>query len=302
MNQSLPEPLATLHRILPLRVETEWSYTGPMTFEADGIRLEGSAESSLHIDNGDATGTLIVPGFVAEPQHGVNGTITLTENGREVTVQAFVYSNGHVFTKGHKSRSSFHADVNVIVAMPVDDRVAYVRETILGMYLGPQANTGMATQFTTTFFGREGFIAGYPSQDPALYVDALQIVYNGAPLEDDRRFAIYDVLRLFSGVRGQSWFYEAFDADLNMLGFYYQNYGRIELHNLVQPVNLHPVTGRDEIAILAREFPQIGERMRDLREHSPLAVAAMMHHYNDGSIQASPTSKMRDMSVALEAL
>lgn len=302
MNHDLSEPFATLRRILQIRVKTDWSYTGSMVFKADGIRLEGNPGSSLHIDDGYGRGSLLVPGFVAEPHRGVNGTVTLTCNGREIEVPAFVYHESHTAKKGSEGESSFRVIANAILALPYDEHTSYTRETILGMHLGPCASTGMATHFKTNLFGRSAFIAGYPSTDPSAFVDAIQFVYGGPPLENDERHAVQNVLRFFSGLRGQSWFVETFDADLKPVGFYYENHGTRKVHDVMQPVNLHPITGSSEVAILALEFPTIVEKMRAMTEVSRLQISAMIHHYNDGSIQASPTSKIRDMSVALEAL
>ena len=273
-----------------------------MVFEADGIRLEGNARSSLYIGNGDARGTLVVPGFVAEPHEGVNGTVTLSENGRRFEVPAFVYNESYTPKQGAQGESTFCVIANAILDKTNDEEASFTRETILGIHLGPRSSTGMATHFATTLFGRSAFIAGYPSKDPVAYVDAIQVVYDGPPLENEERYAVQNVLRFFSGLRGQSWFVETFDADLKHVGFYYENHGKVQIHNVMQPVDLHPVTGSSEVAILALEFPTIVEKMRAMTQLSRLQISAMIHHYNDGSIQASPTSKIRDMSVALEAL
>ena len=91
-----------------------------MVFEAEGIRLEGGSDSSLHIHDGYAQGTLLVPGFVAEPHRGVDGTVTITDNGRMIEVPAFVYNESYALRKGPQGESSFCIIANAIFGMPDD--------------------------------------------------------------------------------------------------------------------------------------------------------------------------------------
>jgi hypothetical protein len=69
-----------------------------------------------------------------------------------------------------------------------------------------------------------------------------------------------------------------------------------------RPVYLHPHPHGSQVNRVVGEFPTMVEAMRELRAQRPGALPATIHHFNDGSVQTYPTSKVRNMSVALEAL
>jgi hypothetical protein len=288
-----------LQRILPLRVPTDWSHDGPVTFTSGAIRLDGDERSFLQIGNGSAFGRLHVPGYRAIAENGLTGELSLTKDDVLVGGRALVHRGGFSFRNG-VDETSFEVEVTDLDAAANAFEVSYSRETVLGMNLGPRAGTHMATIFATTIFGRNAVVAGYPSEDPAAPVDSLQVVYEGPPLGNDERSALLDLLRFLTGFRGYSTFAEFFGHELQPLGFWYQNHGRTQLQSTLQPIDFHPVTG--DIQLIAREFPVMLDAMHRLRANTEVAVSATIHHYNDGSVQLYPTLRLRDMAVALAAL
>lgn len=291
-----------LRRMLLLRVPTDWSHHGPITFVSGVVRLSGNDESCIKILDGRLTGTLIVPEYISFDQEALNGEIFLTKEGRAVTCSGLIALSSSYFSASGQHRTSFSVFGICIDAMPADDEVAFSRETILGMHLG-RDESNWATLVSTRVFGRAAIVAGYCTENASPSLDALQVVYEGEPLTHDERPALFDVLRFLSGVRGNSTVLEVFDRDLAPIGFHFRDHGPTEKHgNIIQPVGLNSVTDNDELALLARDFPRMVEIMHGLRATNPVAVSAAIHHYNDGSIQRYPTSKVRDMSVALEAL
>ncbi|MDB5070438.1 MAG: hypothetical protein JWM87_1549 [Candidatus Eremiobacteraeota bacterium] len=289
-----------LEAIVRLRVPTGWSYRGPMTFFGEGVRIEGDAYSELAIADGEGRGTIAVPGLPG-PGIGVHGELTFDIADVVVRVHAFVSMGGSSTSSARGTRTTFRVMVQEIDAVATRANACYSRETILGMRLHPNDKPTWQTRFATRIFGRRAVVAGYATHEPATEIDAVQVVYEGEPLAEDERHALYDVLRFLTAVRGGSFFREAFDVDGFALGFRFFGHGTC-LRDGRRPVHLHPHPHGSQAKRVAREFPIMVEAMRGLRAQSPRALPATIHHYNDGSVQTYPTSKVRDMSVALEAL
>jgi hypothetical protein len=178
--------------------------------------------------------------------------------------------------------------------------VAVTRETIMGMVLGYRGGYNMATAFNTEIFGQQAVIAGYASTDPLAPVDSLQALYGGAPLHNDETLALVDTLRFLSGSRGNSWFTETFDHHHQRLGWHYRNHGVPSAQYTYHPIDLHSITG--EVANAAKSFPIMVRKMLELQQRDLPGVEATIHHYNDAAAQHHPTSQIRDLSVALNAL
>jgi hypothetical protein len=291
-----------LRKLLRVRVPTDWSYRGEMTFLCDEHRLNGDNESTIGILNGQGRGTLVIPEIVGILESIVDGTLSFAYDGRTVTAKGALSLDVRSSSSESGSHTRFKFDAYEISTILPDVAVAFTRETTLGMYLGARAAIGMATEFATNLFSRHARVAGYSTEGSSLPVDALQVVYEGGPLEAEQRVSVRDVLRFLSGQRGCSTFVEYFDQKLGSLGFVYKNDGPTTLHHVRAPVNLHFIIGRQEVKLLEHEFSVMIEAMRSIRESSHLAISATIHHYNDGSMNEYVVSKLRDMSVALEAL
>jgi hypothetical protein len=288
-----------LEAIARLRVPTDWSYSGPMTFVGEGVCIEGDAESNVAIVNGEGRGTISVSGL-PRMEDGVHGEVTFVTADLPVRMHAFVHVAGESMSRTTGWRTTFHVMVQDIDALPSGANT-YSRETILAMRLHPQDKPHWSTRFATRIFGRRALVAGYATQDPATEIDAVQVTYEGEPLAEDERHGLFDVLRFLTAVRGGSFFREAFDKNRAALGFRFYGHGTC-MRDGRQPVHLHPHPHGSEVEWVSREFPVMVDAMRQLRTQSPRALPATIHHYNDGSVQTYPTSKVRDMSVALEAL
>jgi hypothetical protein len=271
-----------------------------MTFVGADVRIDGNEESSVAIIDGHGTGTLVVHG-IERLDGGVHGDVTFAADGRTVSIPAFVHEAGSSTSSAGGSRTTFSVSIQAIDVPALDAPVHFARDTILAMRLDPHDTPMWYTKFETRVFGRRALIASYTTSAEATEADAIQVIYEGASLPDDKRNALFDVLRVLTAVRGGSFFRETFDRDGSPLGFRFHYHGSC-LRDGRGPVVLHPVWRGSETKRVAREFPLMVEAMRKLRARSPLAIAATIHHYNDGSVQSYPTSKLRDMSVALEAL
>lgn len=289
-----------LKKIARMRVPTNWSYLGSMTFFGEDLRIDGNGESSVAIVDGRGMGTLVVAGIV-HLDGGAHGVVTLAMDGHTVHIPAFIHETGSSTSRAEGSRTTFGLSVQEIDASTSDARAYFARETILGMRLDPHDTTTLYTKLETRLFGRRTMVASCATNATSKETDAVQVVYEGVSLPGDERDALFDVLRFLTAVRGGSFLHETFDRDGAPLGFRFHGHGTC-LRDGRGPVALHPVWRGSETERVAREFPSLVEAMRQLRARSRLAVAATIHHYNDGSVQSYPTSKLRDMSVALEAL
>jgi hypothetical protein len=290
-----------LEAIAQLRVPTAWSYRGSMTFLGDEVRIDGDACSEITIADGEGRGTIAAPGLRRLESGGVHGDLALAVAGLAVRVRAFVSSGGWSASPTSGTRTTFRVAAQEIDALANGTSGCYSRETVLGMRLHPHDKPNWQVRFATQIFGRRALVAGYATRDPATEIDAVQVAYEGGLFAEDERHALYDVLRFLTVVRGGSFFREVFDVDASRLGFRFFGY-ETRLRDGRRPVNLHAHPNGSQVERVAHEFPTMVEAMRKLRAQSPRGLPATIHHYNDGSIQTYPTSKVRDMSVALEAL
>jgi hypothetical protein len=183
-----------LEVIAQFRVPTAWSYRGTMTFLGEGVRIDGDADSELAIADGEGRGTIGVAGL-ARSEIGVHGELTFAIADVALRVHAFVSMGGTSASAAGGARTTYRVRVQEIDARATGANASYGRETILGMRLHPHDKLTWQTRFSTRIFGRRALVAGYATREAATETDAVQIVYEGGPLEDDERHALYDVLR-----------------------------------------------------------------------------------------------------------
>ncbi len=273
---------------------TSWRHDGPMNFEFDGGAIVGLASSYILLGAEDSGGRIRVAEHV--PSAAREGLI----KGRLVAdVDGIPVVGEHAFLRfdwDDPAKSSFVFELNeLVVGSPYDANAALTRETILGVRLSEPFPFG----FRTAIFGRDAMISDCASITGGAK-DSVGIVYEGAPIPFDKRWALHDVLRFVCGTRGNSTFVEAFDGNGKRLGFRVRNGGAAKPpKQFLQPLDLRPWGA---INSLAGAFPIMLDRMLTLRANNAPGVSATIHHYNDGSVQTYPTSRLRDLSVALDAL
>jgi hypothetical protein len=273
-------------------VPAAWRYEGAVRFEGDdGTTLQGLPSSFVTLDGGgDDNGMIYIRG---RPYHtgeyAESGKLVLSDCSESATAE-------HTYCRFHSDDTGETQLKLILQQLNVGDyeSAAITRETILGLQLwSHQASV------KSSVFGRPAIVSDCASRASGP-LDSVEVVYQGSPLVDGERAALYDVLRFVTGTRGASWFVEYFEGSGKRLGFACRLRGPAKLpKQCLQPINLSPWGER---SALAASLPTMLDRMLVLRKANAPGVSATMHHYNDGSIQTYPTAQIRDLSVALESL
>jgi hypothetical protein len=272
---------------------TSWRYDGPVTFETGELTFSALPSSSLVLGNDEADGVLNVPERLSpEGSHVLMGRLMAECDGVPI-----VGENAYCYVREIRSSTTgLEVHLNGLTVGSINDaEAAFTREMILGQRLSDSKSFG----FNTTVFGSDAVVSERASvfEGP---IDSVAIAYEGEPISDEQRWALYDVLRFVCGTRGSSTIVEAFDSNGKRMAFRVKNSGSANLPTqFIQPLDLESL---DQVDELASSFPTMLDRMLLLREGNAPGVAAMIHHYNDGSVRPYPTSRIRDLSVALDAL
>ncbi len=292
----------TLEKIARLPVPTNWKYRGSMNLTVGGKSQKTSAESGVAVVGSEGRGTLSFPYILRFECGATEGEVSFFADGTETTIDAFIVPTGESSSRDGTQTTTFRVIANTIQTVRNTNRDgALHRITVLGMRFHQHENRTWSVRMETTIFDRPTLITGYVTGAHDDDVDAAQVIYEGKRFDDVERDALLDVLRFLTATRGGAFFLEDFDTDLARLGFRFEGHGGC-LKDGRTPVGFGRHPAFSEADVVARDLPTMVAEMRRLRERSPAGVAATIHHYNDGSVQTYPTSKVRDMSVALEAL
>ena len=262
-----------------------------MTFVSGGETIIGDSRSSIAIENGVASGTLVVPGYA--PQ--------LLENGSYGSLQLASATIQRAYCRMASlglDATEFALRIDDITAGDIQAPAQATRELFLGMVLGTTV-LALSPRIVTQIFGRPAIIESYSSLDGLGLVDSVQVVYTGSRLTTEESFALIDLLRFLTGSRGNSWLTETFDAEGKRLGFSYRNRGATSQQHALHPLDFRPGPQNDTVSV---SFPAMLNRMLEMNEANRSGMAATLHHYNDAAIQRFPVSRLRDLIVALEAL
>lgn len=286
-------PDTNLDAIRKKRVPITWAYTGPMSFQSRHHTISGSSSCCIDLNKGLARGTLWQPSVRDEVvEKGLDGTVILPHG---------LARHSYVSVGGLNRQRYFNVIIQELNVDLLSGRPHITRETILGLTLAddPEWNS---VRFQTVAFGRKMLICGYATRGRSAETDSTQIVYHGAPLSGNKRFAIHDLLRFLGGTRGNSTFCEIFDARGRRIRLTFRGRGVASPQQGIRPVDLQYVSSRPALAQIANDFGAMAEQMLDLRRKNSVRLAAVMHHYNEGAVSTYPTSRLRNLSVAVEAL
>jgi hypothetical protein len=243
---------------------------------------------------GIAGGTLWQPNVRDElVEKGLDGTVVFAHGAAK---------HSHIRCGGLNKQRFFNI---VIQDLSVDLRPGtpcITREAILGLTLGSNDPEWNSIRFQTTVFGRRVLVCGYSTHGISAEIDSTQIIYEGTPLPTNKRLALHDLLRFLGGAKGNSTFCEIFDARGKRLKLKFRGRGSASSEHAIKPVDLRYLSNRPAITQLANDFAVLADGMLTLRRANSVRLAAVMHHYNEGAVSTYPTSRLRNLSVAVEAL
>jgi hypothetical protein len=271
-------------------IPAAFRYDGQVQFVSDDEELLGLATSFLALGSDDDDGTLQIQGRLwPSGDYAKHGRVS-AHGGHVFGDHAFCR-----FASDAGNETTFKLRLNELTVGKSFENAATTRESILGLRLRDHS---FAASFHCEVFGRTALVADCASMEGGP-IDSVQVVYEGGPIEEKQRTALHDVLRFVCGTRGSSRFTEGFDSDGKRLGFYVRNAGSANLPKQhLQPIDLRPGLTNS----LARDFSTMLDKMLALSMANSTAVSATMHHYNDASVRTYPTSRLRDLLVALESL
>jgi hypothetical protein len=277
------------------RVPISWTYRGPISFQSRHRSISGSPTSFIRLRKGDARSILWDPNARDEVvQNGLNGTVSFP-NGQAKHSYAVLggVERGHRYFKiiVQELRTESAADVPHIT-----------RETILGLILGSDDPESVSARFETTVFGRKMLVCGYSTKGSSGQIDATQVIYYGPPFPIDKRMALLDLLRFLGGSRGNSTFREIFNRRGRRIRLAFRKRGVASRVEAIKPIDLRFVSNRPALAQLGKDFGKMVDGMLQLRKKNAIRLSAVMHHYSDATISSYPTSRLRNFSVAVEAL
>lgn len=275
--------------IADIAVPLDWRYEGRLRFQTDEEVFEGTDKSFIAIDKGSNkdNGHLYAEGRSFKKH--------FEADGRLVTVDAPINAaDGYAYCYSSvTNRDAFRLKIRLHeLTVGSTDTAAITRETVLGMALSDRP-----LQVNTMAFGRPAMLSNRRFE-AEWDSDAIEVTYEGNPFSSAEREALHDVLRFFCGVRGGAWFVECFDERSSRLGFQCALRGQIRLFSQ----QLRPIDADAQMAARGESFPNMLAAMMELCEKNAPSVRAMIHHYNDASVQTYPTSQLRDLAVAVETL
>jgi hypothetical protein len=270
-------------------VPLDWRYEGRLKFQTETEVIEGADKSFIALNSGSSkdSGHIYAEGRSFEEHYEANGRLVIASSTvRAVDEYAFCYSS-----PTNRDASRLKVRLRGLLVDSIDT-ASVTRETALGMSL-----SDWPLQVNTEAFGRRAVLSNRRLESES-DSDAIELIYEGNPFSSGERAALHDVVRFICGVRGGAWFVECFNERSARVGFKCELRGRIKLFSQ----HLRPINAVTQNEALAESFPTMLTEMLELRNRKAPAVSAMIHHYNDASVQTYPTSQLRDLAVAVESL
>lgn len=277
------------------RVPISWTYRGPISFQSRHRSISGSPTFFIRLRKGDARSILWDPNARDEVvKNGLSGTVSFP-NGQAKHSYAVL---GGV-ERGHRY---FKIIVQELRTESAAGAPYITRETILGIILGSDDPESVSARFETTVFGRKMLVCGYSTKGSSGQIDATQVIYYGPPFPIDKRMALVDLLRFLGGSRGNSTFREIFNRRGRRTRLAFRKRGVASSVEAIKPIDLRFGSNRPALAQLGKDFGKMVDRMLQLRKKNAIRLSAVIHHYSDATISSYPTSRLRNFSVAVEAL